>query len=331
MVRREIVATITVSGFALGATVAWLRRPDMGSAWTTPVAAALLLLSVWALVVATVVMVRWRPTSRLWQVMATLSVARSWFVVAVLSAIGDSGLFNPRGVLRPMLFLLLLAWPSGHLRRADRIWWAYYSVLEAFALWIAPQLLEADGGRPFVVADMPAVVEIARSFGFAVVLPVGAVVLYLSVRRHAVALPAAGRRLQRPIVTAAAVVMISELVLVWSVASGTGFDEAGRPHALGGLFLFVNALPYATTPVLAIVAVRRSRASASAPATTSIDIGTAESVLHRSLLTAGGDALDVRFTGPGGSWLDRAGRRVRRRPLARPWSRSVVVTRCWPR
>ncbi len=318
MVRRRRVAIVIVHAVAVGATVAWVCRRDFGAAWTTPFALALLAASIWLLVVATAVMFRWRPASRLWMMMAALSVVRSWFVVAIMTAVGGSGLFNPRVLARPILYLLLLSWPSGHLRSADRIWWTAYSILQAVLLWIVPQVLQDADGRPFVVADVPALVEIASSFGLALVLPVGSVVLYVTIRRHAAALPPAGRWLHRPIVVAAAVTMTSELILVASVVSESGFDESGRPGELGGLFLIANYLPYAVTPILAMVAVRRAQASANQ--TTSIEIGPADEVLRSLVGAARVAGVDVRFAGQGGRWLDHEGRDV-----AAPTASATVI------
>lgn len=318
MGRREILATVVVGGFAVGGTAAWGARSDWGQAWTTPVALTVLLMSIWLMVAATSVLERWRPASRLWMLMAALSVAWSWFVVTIMSPLADGGLFNSRWLMRPILFMVLLAWPSGYLRGADRVWWAGYSVVQMLLLWVVPQLLGEADGRPLAVVDAPALVEIARSFGFGVVLPVGGVVLYVSIRRHANELPPHARRLQQPIVVAAGVVMVSDLVITVAVASDSGFDATGRPDMLGGLFLTVNFLPYVTTPILAVLAVQRARVATRTA--TSIEIGPPESVLLGSLLALDGDGVEVRFAGPAGSWLDLQGRRV-----PAPAAESTVV------
>ncbi len=312
MCRWEAAGTTAVAAVALGATVAWLRRPDWGPAWTTQFAMALLPVSIWLLVAATLVLVGWRPAGRMWILMAALSLAWSWSVLAMMTPLRDWGLLSSRGLTRPSMYLLLLAWPSGHLRSADRIWWATYSILQAVLLWFLPQffLRAQPSGLP-KANGMPAIVEIAHSFGLAIVLPVGGVLLYVSVRRHAEGLPPTGRRLQRPIVLAAAVAMILELAGVAAIASESGFDEFGHPEVFGGLVLVARYLPYATTPVLAVLAVLAvQRARVPAHSSTSIEIGPAESVLRNSLIAVDRDDLDVRFAGPGGSWLDREGRPV---------------------
>ena len=108
--------------------------------------------------------------------------------------------------------------------------------------------------------------------------------------------------------------MVSELVLsLWVAFGEPGFD-GNQPELVGGLFLFVNYLPYAVTPVLVIVAVRRAELATQGVAT--VEIGRVDDVARRFAAGADIPGIEVRFAGPAGTWLDRDGRAVPPPPLS---------------
>lgn len=308
MWRAKVFGTTTAVVCAAGASIAWARRWDWGPTISAGPLLTLILVSVWLSGAAAVVVVWWRPHSRLWWGAAALSVSWSLFVVTIMTPLDDGGFVSPALLIRPSLFFLLLAWPSGYLARSDRTWWTVYVASQAALLWAVPQLFDSADGRPLVIADADPLAAIAHAFGLAVVLPVGGVVLLVAVRRRAGMLPAEGRRMLQPIVVAAGVMMVSELVLsAWVAFGEPGFDDR-RPELLGGLMLIVNYLPYATTPVLVMMAVRRARKAS--PSTTSIEIGPVGDVLHRAMTGSGTVRLDVRFAASSGVWLDSTGQAV---------------------
>jgi signal transduction histidine kinase len=308
MGRRGLIGATAVVACAVGASIAWTQRGEWGSALLTPLVLGVALLAVWLLVAAVVVLARWRPRGRLWVAAAVLSLSWSLFVISTMTPLDDGGLFNPAVVLRPSLFFLLLAWPSGYLTRSDRTWWLVYCFLQAGLLWVVPQLFEPGDGRLVGVADLGRLSVICHAFALAVVLPVGAVVLYVSVRRRTSLLTPDGRRVIQPIVTAAAGMMLSDIALsLWVAWGEPGFDDEG-PELIGGLVLLLNYVPYAVAPVLMIAALGRARLASEGVGT--IEIGRLDDALDRFASGADIAGVEVRFAGPAGTWLDRYGHTV---------------------
>ncbi len=261
-----------------------------------------------ALAVAAVVLYRWRPATRPWMLMTLLSLTWSgwagadrFVAVSVLAAL-----------IRPIVFVLLVSWPTGRLERGDAWWISIFAVLQAGLYSLARQLFVEDPyqtGRtsPLYVADIPRLAEMSASFGSAIVLPIGSALLVLTLFRRYRSLTGPGRRLFAPIVVAGVVFALGDGIVVLSdLAPELAVTDRGLTVYGGYVRLTLNFLPYVALPVLAMVAVHRTTTRQFERDWT-IDLGRPGRSLDTTVreLTTGRAQLAYPLTDQ--QWIDQAG------------------------
>jgi signal transduction histidine kinase len=263
VVRRAVRAAVLI-GIAIVA--AWATSVLLLSNWWSDVddgervAIAVLVAGVVALPSGATWLSRWRPSGRSWRILAGLSLTWSLWGAGVAEGGDTFELLNPALLIRPLLFWVILGWPTGRLSRGDAGWLAVYSVVQAITFW-GPTLLTAElrsgADNPIAITDAPRIVNLLGSFGASVVLPL---LLIGSTTRKYRRLPKPSRTFTSPVLAAAIVVGISELALVVSDYLGDlAFDDEGAT-SVGVLVLVANYLPCVTTPLLLVSAARRTTA-----------------------------------------------------------------------
>ncbi len=305
-------------GLAMWATIVMAAsdRLSYGSVYDH-VAFWLMLAAVWLLPLCGLILWWWRPSSRSGRLLVLLGTA--WALWVGTGAAGGllwawSG--TVAVVFRPLLFWVVLSWPTGRLRRSDAPWLALYSVLvsmawTASALLFRPVLGTSTFDNPLMVADLAQAADAMAAFGNSVLLPLGAVVLLVTMMRRFRRLPASGRWMARPALIAGLLAAGGDLALVVNdYLSAVRVDATGLT-LIGFTLIAADYLRFTMVPVLLVMAAARSRRFASGLGRVStIDIGPAAPAarLQDSVAAAIGDAgTRVVFHRDDATWVDLDG------------------------
>ena len=212
---------------------------------------------------------------------------------------------------RPLTGWLLLAWPTGRLRRNDaRALVGYTVAVLAFGL-PAVLLQERTPTASLVVVPIPALSTALSSIGNLVVFPVGTVWLLVAVVRRRRALPTVARPATRPVLVAVVAAVLADCgangVLTF-IASPT-FTEHGLT-AFGFARSLADLGRFLVTGLALGWAVRARLRLAPAGATRRVDVGPVDrSPTAAELLVArtGDPGAAVLFP-RGDGWIDPEGR-----------------------
>ena len=311
-----MVATGVVVVAAGAATIALAHSPwvaahspyDRAAGW-------LLLVPMWVLPACGFTLWWWRPSSPSGRV--TLTLGAAW--LAWLAAAPQHGLVAAWGadiavVFRPLLFWLILGWPTGRLTRGDRRWVAVFFGLELLT-WVAPDVLRptigpSEAKNPLLIVTLPHLADALFAMGTSVLLPVVGIVLIAAVVRRYEGTPLAARSSARPAVVAAAVAAAGDFVLVLSDYLGAvTYNVKGRTW-LGGAIIAIDYLRYAIVPVIFVYAAWRARRSTPSTRIHTLDLGPARSPrrLQESVVLALGDpTARVAFHNAALGWVDLEG------------------------
>jgi signal transduction histidine kinase len=336
--RAARLATMVVVALGAAALAVWATSmvvtSDFWELGLTPgnrydgAAAGVAVAAVWLLPLCGMVLWWWRPANRAGLALLALGVAWALWIGAIYAGgLAAAWLRSVTVVFRPLLFWLVLSWPVGRLRRVDVSWVATYSAVQASALLTLlfdPHLNGTQFANPLSLVALPRVVS-GLSALQAVVVPVGALVLVAAVARRYTRLPAAGRRLARPVLSAAAFVAAGDLVLFIHDFVERQMQDDNGTTLLGGFVGVGDYARFAVVPVMFVVAARRSRrAGIATDRVRSIVLPPAVSPsLQASVAAALGDrTARVAYRREDGTWLGSDGAVV---DLAAPRRTSTIV------
>jgi signal transduction histidine kinase len=220
---------------------------------------------------------------------------------------------TPYWLLRPLIFAIILTWPTGRFTRGDAWWFGLYSFVQLLAMASGMFLGEelAPGVQnPLGVVEATRVNFAIAAFGVSVVIPVGAALLVVSTVRRYRMLPASIRQIHTPIVIAAGVMAAGETLLTVA-AYFPSLEPAGdeNTNTFHGLVVFSNVLPFALTPVLLAIAARRtSSLAARGDRVRYLEIGPGARALPAAVAAALNDpSAIVAYRRTDGSWVDSDG------------------------
>jgi signal transduction histidine kinase len=245
-----------------------------------------------------------RPRNRSAVVLLALSAVMCTWTVA-LSATGTVATYAPLAAIafRPLLFWLVLAWPTGRLSRADRtVLLVYTAVLTVcWASWM-------PSGRS---GPMPVYARALNDIGSNVVMPMGAVAVIVVATRRFRRLPRSARRPATLAFVAAVYAATGDIVLVVvnRMLERLVVQEDGRTW-LGGLVAVVDIGRFLVVPVLLVGAAVVSRRRAPAQRVRTVEIGPVAANVESSISGAVVDpSVRVAYPAPGtdGGWLDGDG------------------------
>lgn len=329
----RVLAVLLASAIA-----AWTTHTVVTSGWWTrpydKVTSTLAIAPAWLCPAAAAVLWWWRPTS----VPARLlyAIGLLWAVWIGMGASGDP--LQAWGVLliipiRPLVYWLIVAWPTGHLGTTARRLISLYAVLE-FAGWGLPLLFTASIGtdwsvsNPIALADIPEVGGIGGEFVYSVLLPASAIVVLVALVERSRALPTAGRRVIRPALVASAIFAVGDIVLfVIQFVDAQLRNESGQLNLTGVMLFSIDWLRFGILPILFVVSAWRRRRAAGATTrirTIALDTTGRPPRLAGTIKAALGDATARVGYYDQGDWLDSGGRRIE---LGGPGRTVFVVER----
>ncbi|MGI9646216.1 MAG: sensor histidine kinase [Ilumatobacteraceae bacterium] len=255
--------------FVATVVVVWATIAVVTSSWWTfspydRIAACFILMPAYALPIGAVVLFRWQRSSRPARIMYALGMvwatwvaltasANRWTVVAVVLIT----------LVRPLVFWLVLSWPTGRLRASDVKWLSVYSVASLVSLvtiyLLANQVYGQD--NPLQIATLPRLDAIRYATMWRLVMPVGAVVLMVVLARRYRHLPSTARWVARPGLIAGWVFAIGELVLLFTqqYLGAVSQDSTGRMTLVGLVLIGVDWLRFAVVPVVLVAGAAHTR------------------------------------------------------------------------
>ena len=282
-----------LAGLALTGAAAMSWAVVTGPWFETPFnqfTAIVSILPAWALPIGAWLLWRGRPSSRSAWLMFCLGVTWTiWLGTGALlarGALGASGVVVQRiGVilLRPLIFWLLLSWPTGRLARGDARGLAVLATISTIGWGAIPLLLEPELGEgnpnPVMIADLPAVAGAAGALATTPLLSLVAVLVAALMWFRYDQLPAGARHAARPALIAAVVFAAGEVILTLeSFMQELTRDDSGFTLA-GSLIVAIDWARFALPSiVLAVAAARTRRLAEGAERIRQIDAGRADAV-----------------------------------------------------
>jgi signal transduction histidine kinase len=305
----RVTALVIAAGLSYAAFAAILHKGwfTAGSNYDS-MATVLLVASVVAEFAAGIVLIWLRPRNRSGLLLYVLGVAVAAWAVAIASS-GSTARYGSTAVVafRPLLFLVVLAWPIGRLTRADRTWLVIYSVAlsACWMSWIPFDPADND----VAIAHLPRLSDALNSFGSNAVMPAGGIVVVISVVRRFRRLPATARVLARPALVAGVAAGAGDvLLLVIDRYFGQLADHAGGRTLLGGVLAIVDQGRFVLVPLLLGWAALRSRAAIPRSRLQSVEIGPAAAAVEDAIaLAVGDDTVRVGYHRDGAGWFGRDG------------------------
>jgi signal transduction histidine kinase len=286
-----------------------------GTPWDV-FATVLLVLSPVVTVAAGVVIHVLRPRNPSGAVLYVLGIALAVWAAAVAST-GPVGRYASTSVVlfRPLLFLVVLAWPIGRLSRTDRRWLALYAaaVGVCWTAWVVLDPTGSSSDQPF--RNRLAIVNLSRlsqalvALANNILLPAAALVVLVSVTRRYRRLPSSARDLALVGLVAAVAATAGDfaLVIINRYLNDLAYHSDGRT-VLGGFIALLDNGRFVVVPLLLVWAVVRSRRAAPASSIRTVEIGPAAAgVQHAVALALGDDSARVAYHREG-SWIDGEGR-----------------------
>ena len=317
-VPRAVRTAVFAVGAAAAAFASWVVATStwwsMGNLYDR-VAVAVMIAGFWLLLAASVWLCRWRPSGRSWWLVWAMCIVWSAWAAAATSQSVWAALLSPVWLLRPLLFAILLSWPTGRLTRGDAWWLGLYSLVQTLSMtaWIALQRTSPYGAdNPLEVIEATRVNAILIAFRTSVVLPVGALLLVVSVLRHVRRVPPSVRPIHTPIVIAAIVMAAGEVLLTLSAYVPQLDDTDPEANWFHGLLIVSNFVPFAAAPVLLVIAARRTSAiAANRERVHYLAIGPAAQALPTAVAAVLDDpTATVAYRRADGAWIDASGASV---------------------
>jgi len=219
---------------------------------------------------------------------------------------------------RPLLFWLILGWPTGRIGRGDRRWVAVFAAISLLT-WVVvrdlfrPTLWPDETHNPLMIVQLRLMSDALFSLGTSVLLPVSAIVLVVAVARRYGRTPTVARRSARPALVAAVVAAAGDLVLVASDYLGAVTSNVRGSTWLGGVGTAIDFLRFAIVPAIFVYAAWRSRVFTPPTRVGTLDIGPVRRTLRlqESVALAVGDpSAVVAFRDSGRGWIDLEGHHV---------------------
>jgi signal transduction histidine kinase len=318
-------AVAVVGTWAITTSIWWAR----GNTYDQ-ISNVTIIVGFWSLFAGALWLYRWRPAGRSWRLVAALGVVLSMWAVTASSRATWAVLLTPWGLLRPLIFAVILSWPTGRFTRGDAWWLGIYSGVQLVAMHAFIPLrrqLWTDAQNPVAITDAIRLENLVYAFRTSVVIPVGAVLLVASTVRRYRLLPAPVRPIHAPIVVAAIVIAAGEAFnTVESYVPTLDPARLVQTNAFHGLAVFSNWLPFALTPLLLAVAARRTSSLATrSPRVRHLEIGPGARALPVAIASALNDPTAiVAYRRTDGTWIDGAGDAVR---LAGPGRKATFIER----
>jgi signal transduction histidine kinase len=239
-------------------------------------------------------------------------------------------MLTPWGLLRPLIFAVILSWPTGRFTRGDAWWFGVYTAVQIAVMHsflVTREELYTGADNPLAITDAIRIGRLLEAFQASLVIPVGALLLVVSTARRYRQLPADIRPIQTPILVAAVAMAFGEAVLtVHAYIPSLDPTPEGPTSAFHGFEASSNYLPFALVPVLLAVAARRTSSfAARSPRVRYLEIGPGARALPAAVASALNDPTAiVAYRRTDGSWVDSSGEAVQ---LGGPGRRTTYIER----
>jgi signal transduction histidine kinase len=289
----------------------------------------MIIIGFWSLFLGAVWLYRWRPASRMWKWVAACGVGWTAWASLATSDATWARLLTPWGINRPLIFAVILTWPTGRFTRGDAWWLGVYTAVQMAVMhggFLLQTELAPGVHNPIGIVEAARARALLGAFSVSVVIPVGAVLLVGSaVRRHRL-LPSTIRPIYTPILAAAVATALGEAILtVYNYAPSLNPDPDRSNWFNLTVFVF-DFGRFALVPVLLAVAARRTSAlAARSPRLRYLDIGPSAQALPEAVAAGLDDPTAiVAYRRPDGSWVDSLGATVQ---LAGPGRKTTLIER----
>ena len=283
----------------------------------------------WTLFLGAVWLYRWRPASRMWKWVAACGVGWTTWASLATSDATWAKLLTPWGVNRPLIFAVILTWPTGRFTRGDAWWLGVYTAVQVAVMhggFLLGKELAPGVHNPIGIVEALRVTRLLEALLASVVIPVGGVLLVVSTVRRYRLLPSTIRPIHAPILAAAIATALGEAVLtIYNYVPSLDPDPDQSKWFNLAVFVF-DFGRFAVVPVLlAVAAWRTSALAARSPRLRYLDIGPRLQALPEAVASGLDDPTAiVAYRRTDGSWIDSAGDPVQ---LARAGRKTTFIER----